>query len=165
MVSFPKSQLSFWKSQTFDKSLETFGLVWVFLSAARGSHSARFPEMEFIKKHRLGYRFLDPYPRVWFSFPQSQLSFWKSQTFEKSLQTFGLVWFFLRFFKSICWYGFFYGFFVVLYLFHQCFIFLCTNIHFIKCYLSKTSFESIFVVYKKNYSLPPNKNAKFLAHL
>ncbi len=35
-------------------------------------------------------RFLNPYPRVWFSF-------WKSQTFGKSLETFGSRTFLLRF--------------------------------------------------------------------
>ncbi len=45
--------------------------------------------------------------------------FWKSQTFGKSLETFCLRIFFLRYLKSLGLYGFFYGFLVVLNLFHQ----------------------------------------------
>ncbi len=51
------------------------------------------------------YRFLNPYPRL-------QFSLQKSQTFVKSLQTFGLRIFILRFLKSIGWYGFSYRFLV-----------------------------------------------------
>ncbi len=47
-----------------------------------------------IKIYRLGYRFSNPYPTVWFSF-------WKSQRFGKSLETFGLGIFILRFLKWI----------------------------------------------------------------
>jgi hypothetical protein len=63
-----------------------------------------------IKIHRLGYRFFFDFliHALW-------VLFWKSQTFGKSLETFGLQIFFLRFFKSIGWYGFW----VVLNLFHQ----------------------------------------------
>ncbi len=57
----------------------------------------------------------------------------KSQGFGKSLETSGSRIFFLRFLKSIGWYGFSYGFLPVLNLFHQCFILICTNIHSIKC--------------------------------
>ena len=39
----------------------------------------------------------------------------------------------LIFFISAGWYSFFYGFLVLLYLFHHCFIVTRTNIHFIKC--------------------------------
>ncbi len=39
---------------------------------------------------------------------------WISQRFGKSLKTFGLQIYFLRFFKSIGWYGFSYGVLVVL---------------------------------------------------
>jgi hypothetical protein len=54
-------------------------------------------------------------------FPKVLAFFWKSQTFDTILETFGLVWFFMRFKKSLSWYGFD-TFLVVLYLFHQCFI-------------------------------------------
>ncbi len=40
----------------------------------------------------------------------------------KSLDTFGSQIFFLRFLKSIGWWGFSYGFLVVLNFFHQCFV-------------------------------------------
>jgi hypothetical protein len=72
------------------------------------------------------YRFLNPYPSLW-------IFLCKSQRFSESLETFGSRVFFLRFFKSIGWYGFSYGFLTVLNLFHQCFILICTNIHSIKC--------------------------------
>ncbi len=46
--------------------------------------------------------------------------YWKSQRFGKSLKTFGSRIFSLIFLKSIGWYGFSYGFLVVLNLFIQC---------------------------------------------
>ncbi len=46
----------------------------------------------------------------------------KTQRFGKSLATFGSQIFFSRFFKSMGWYGFSYGFLIVLNMFHQCFI-------------------------------------------
>jgi hypothetical protein len=46
--------------------------------------------------------------------------YWKSQRFGKSLETFDARIFFLRFVKSIGWYGL-YGFLVVLNLFQKCF--------------------------------------------
>ncbi len=61
------------------------------------------------------YRFLNPKPRVRFSF-------WKSQTFAKSIVTFGFADFLLEFWKSIGWYGFSEGLLVVLNVFHQCFV-------------------------------------------
>jgi hypothetical protein len=51
--------------------------------------------------------------------------------------------FFLRFLKSIGWFGFSYGFLVVLNLFHQCFILICTNIHSIKYCIMKDLPESV----------------------
>ncbi len=70
------------------------------------------PEMEITKNKnsqarlQVFYRSLI-HARVWFSF-------WKSQTFGKSLKTYGSGMFFLIFLKSIGWYGFSYGFLVVL---------------------------------------------------
>jgi hypothetical protein len=61
---------------------------------------------------KIFYIFLNPYP-IGYGF------FWKSQTFGKSLETFGLQIFFLRFWKSIGWYGCSFGLLVVLNLFHQ----------------------------------------------
>ncbi len=65
-----------------------------------------------IKNHRLGYRFSyrisNPYPGV-------LLSFWN---WQKS-RGFWFADFFLKLLKSIGWYGFSYGFLVVLNLFHQ----------------------------------------------
>ncbi len=46
------------------------------------------------------------------------------------------------FFISAGWYSFSYGFLVLLYLFHHCFIVTRTQIHFVKCCFIKTSFES-----------------------
>jgi hypothetical protein len=64
-----------------------------------------------IKILQIFYRLLNSYPSLW-------IFYWKSQRFDKSLETFGSQIFFLRFLKSIGWYGFSYGFFVVLNLFH-----------------------------------------------
>ncbi len=57
----------------------------------------------------------------------------KSQRFRKSLETSASQTFFLRFLKSLGWYGFSYGFLAVLNLFHQWIILICTNIQLIKC--------------------------------
>jgi hypothetical protein len=48
--------------------------------------------------------------------------YWKSQRFGKNLEAFGSRIFFLKFLKSTGWYGFSYGFLVVLKPFHQCFV-------------------------------------------
>ncbi len=71
-------------------------------------------KLQRIKIQRLPYRyrFLNPYPILW-------IFCWKSQKFGKSLGTFGSRIFVLRFLKSIDWYGFSYGFLVVLTLFLQ----------------------------------------------
>jgi hypothetical protein len=61
------------------------------------------------------YRYLNPYPMLWFAF-------WKLQTFGKSLETLCSWILFLRFLKSLGWYEFFYGYLVVLNVFHQCFV-------------------------------------------
>jgi hypothetical protein len=74
-----------------------------------------------MKIHRLGYGFsvdfkiLNPYPWVWFSC-------WESRTLGESLKLFGLGISFLRFLKSTGWYGFSYGFLLVLNVFHQCLV-------------------------------------------
>jgi hypothetical protein len=63
----------------------------------------------------------------------------KSQRFGNSLETFGSQIFFLRFLKSIGWYGFSYGFLVVFNLFLQCFVKVITNLHLTNTVLSKTT--------------------------
>jgi hypothetical protein len=49
--------------------------------------------------------------------------FLKSQKFGKSHETFDSRIFFLKFSKSVGWYGFYYGFLVVFNVFHQCFVY------------------------------------------
>ncbi len=58
--------------------------------------------------------------------------FWKSQTFSKSLETFGSRIFLLRFLKSIGWYGFSFGFLVVLMCFINVLFKFITNLKFYK---------------------------------
>jgi hypothetical protein len=80
---------------------------------------------------------------VWFGYdtffiPKVTISIWKSQHLTKGRRL--MVWFglvFLEILKSMGWYGFFYGFLVVWYLFHQCFILICSNIFFFKCCFTK----------------------------
>jgi hypothetical protein len=84
----------------------------------------------------------------------------ESQQFGKSLETFGSKIFFLRFKKTIGWYGFSYVFLAVLDIFHQCFILFWTNNHSFKCYFIKdclwcTMHHSLRVMYTVNYGLPP----------
>jgi hypothetical protein len=57
-------------------------------------------------RQQIFFSFINPHPRVWFSF-------WKSQTFGKRLKTFGLRILFFGFLKSIGWYGFSYDLLVV----------------------------------------------------
>ncbi len=98
------------------------------------------PEMEITKNkiHQLRYRF----QQIFKSITQPMVFFLKVLAFlleitniDNSLETFGLVLFFLRFKKSIGLYGFSSGFQVVLFIFHQCLISICTNIRFIKMFL------------------------------
>jgi hypothetical protein len=63
------------------------------LNIKRGHESKMDITKNMVKIHRLGYRFLNSYHGVWFSF-------WKTQTFDKSLEgDLRLAEFFLEIFK------------------------------------------------------------------
>ncbi len=82
------------------------------------------------------YRFLNPYRRVW-------LSFWKSQTFDKSLENFGSQIFVLRFLKAIGWYGYSYGFCLC---FNNVMFIVFTTLKFYKCCSIKDDLQKYFCI-------------------
>ncbi len=73
---------------------------------------------------------------------------WKSQWFGKSLVFFGLLIFFLQFLKSLGWYGFSYGFLVILNLFINVCSKLLLFLDLTNAVLSKTTFGGKFVSQK-----------------
>ncbi len=86
-------------------------------------------------KLEIVYRFLNLYPWEWFTF-------WKSQTFGKSLETFCWQNFCLRILKSIGWYGFSYRFLVVMNVFHKFLLKVITTLKFYNHFFLKDDLQT-----------------------
>ena len=108
-IQFQERNIFFCRCCTFS-TLHHPNVIFVANESSRSQ--LRDGEMEITKnknpwaRPQIFYRFLNPYTRVWFSF-------WKSQTFGKTLEAFGSRIFFLRFLISIGWSEFSHGFLVV----------------------------------------------------